>query len=207
MFCKEVNVIKKTFFIIILSFVLIFSLCVFDYCVNKKEIEASVFKVKGKDMQESFSFSGNVEKSGNINYIKGYVTEPLKIKEGAQADVYFGEKYYEGYLQKLQKTNSRVFEAWVSVIADEELTGTGEATVFGDVDKNVIIIPDSCIFTDENGKDSVMVVTQGYCAKRNVELGKIKTKNGRQVKKGIFGEEKVIIEPKGIKTGDKIKEN
>lgn len=179
---------------------------IFDYSVNKKETEVSLFTVKGKDMQESFSFLGEIKKSGNINYVIGYVIEPLEIKEGAQADVFVDGYYYEGYLQSLKKTNKGVFEACVSIISNKGLNGEGSVTVYGDVDKNVFIVPRNSIFTDENGKDSVMVVTQGYCVKRNVELGKIKTKEGKQIKNGVFSEEKIVLNPKGTKTGDRVKE-
>lgn len=182
-------------------------MCFFDYWVNRREVDVTLFKVQGKDLQESFSFSGEVEKIGNINYISGFVMEPLEIKEGAQADIYIDEKYYEGYLQSLKKTNNSVFEAYVSVISDEEIKGNGEVTVYGDVDKNIVLVPKDCIFIDENGKESIMVATEGYCVKRNVEVGKITLKNKKQISKGIFCEELVVLNPKGIKTGDKIKEN
>lgn len=181
-------------------------MCVFDYCNNKKEVDVTLFTIKGKDLQEHFSFFGEVKNDGNINYVQGKVTEPLGITEGAQADVYIGKKYYEGYLQTLKKSDNTVYDAYVSVISEKKLNGSGKVTVYGDVDKNVMLVPSSCIFTDEKGNDCVMVVTQGYCVKRKVELGKIALKGKKEIKKGVFCDEKIVINPKNIKTGDKAKE-
>lgn len=182
-----------------------FALAVFDYCTNKRQVEVKIFEVTGQDMQENFTFSGEVTKKGNLNYVSGNVLEPLDITEGAQADVYIDGEYFEGYLQTLKKVTDTLYKADVSVVCEEDLKGDATVTVYGDINKNVMIVPEQCIFTDETGNTCVIVVTKGYGVKRNVELGKIKTSYGKQIKKGIFCEEEIVLNPKEIKTGDKVK--
>lgn len=179
---------------------------VFDYLTNKREVEVEIFEVKGHDMQEKFTFDGEITKKGNLNYISGNILEPLDIREGAQADVYIDEKYFEGYLQNLTKTTDTLYTADVSVVSEEDLSGKATVTVYGGINENVMIVPEECIFTDEKGNECVMVITQGYSVKRNIEVGKIKTNSGRQIKKGVFCEEEIILNPKGIKTGDKVRQ-
>ncbi len=195
---------RKTFLTIFLAAMLVFGAMTVDYVLNSKEKPVSLHSVKTADIQESFSIHGNITRVGNINYITGKTKEPLKITEGAQASVYVDGIYYDGYLQSLEKISPSVYNACVSVISEEELIGEAEAHIYGDIDDNVILIPASCIFRDEKGKESVMVVTNNFCVKRNIVLGKIKNEKMLQVSEGLFENEKVILNPEGLKTGDKV---
>jgi len=195
---------KKTFILIFSTSLILFSVMLIDYVINSKETKVSLHIVKTTDVQESFSIEGEVKKTGKIHYITGKTKEPLEIKEGDQASVYVGGKYYDGYLQSLEKDDSSIYTASVSVISDKELHGKGEAFVYGKINDNVILIPKTCIFLDEKGKDSVMIVINDFCVKRNITKGKISFDNSTQVVSGLFENEKIILNPKGLRTGDKI---
>ncbi len=195
---------KKTLILIFSTALIVFSIMIFDYIFNSKETKVVLHTVKQTDIQESFSIKGKIEKSGNLNYITGKTKEPLKIKEGAQASVYIDGKYYDGYLQSLEKINSSLYNASVSVVAEEELNGEGEAFIYGGIDNDVILIPRSCFFQDEKGDTCVMIVINDFCVKRAITPGKIKMDNYSEVSEGLFENEKIILNPKNLQTGDKV---
>ncbi len=195
---------KKTFILIFSTTLILLSLMFFDYTINSKEIKVSVYTVNKRDIQESFFIKGKVEKSGNINFINGKTAQPLEIKEGAQASVYINGKYYDGYLKNLDRESPTLYSASVSVVSDEELSGNGEAFVYGKINDGVILVPRSCIFRDEKGNDCVMVIINDFCAKRKVSVGKISIDNSQQISEGLFENEKVVLNPEGLHTGNKV---
>ncbi len=199
--------ITKNFILIFSTASILFFVMLCDYILNSKEANVEIYTVKKTDVQESFSIKGNVEKTGSINFITGKTKEPLDIKEGAQASVYVNGEYYDGYLQSLEKNSSSIYTASVSVISENELLGEGEAFVYGKINDDVILVPHSCVFTDEKGDECVMIVINDFCVKRKITPGKIKLDNYREIKDGLFENEKIILEPKSaknLKTGDKV---
>ncbi len=195
---------KKTVILIFSTALILFFVMLSDYVINSKETKVTLHTVKKTDVQESFSIKGEVKKTGNINYITGKTREPLEIKEGAQASVYINGEYFDGYLQSLEKNSPSIYTASVSVISDKELLGEGEAFVYGQIDGDVILIPHSCIFRDEKGEYCVMVVINDFCVKRKITPGKIKLDNSEEVTEGLFENEKIILNPAGLKTGNKV---
>ena len=196
---------KKSFLIILSTAFLILSALIFDYVINSKETKVSVYNIIPTDMQESFYIKGKINNKGNFNYIEGEVTEPLNIKEGSQASVYINGEYYDGYLQSLAKSeNSSAYIAKVSVATDKILSGTAEAYVYGKLNKNALLIPSSCVFRDEAGKECVMIAANDYCVKRNVLQTKINGSDKILIKEGLFPDEKIILNPKNLKSGEKI---
>lgn len=196
---------KKLFLIILSTALLILSAFMFDYIVNLKETKVSVYSITPTVIQESFYINGKTENTGKFSFIEGNVADPLNIKEGAQASVYINGDYYDGYLQSLNKTeNSSSYTAKVSIITDKKLSGNAEAYVYGKLNKNALLIPSSGIFRDEAGKECVMIATKDYCVKRNILSSKIIGSDKILIKEGLFPEEKIILNPKGLETGDRI---
>jgi len=110
-------------------------------------------------------------------------------------------------LRELEKITDETAVACVSVVTDKKLSGDAVAEVCGSVWKNVILIPENCIFRDENGEEAVMIARNGYIVKRNVNVGKLENKNGIEVEKGLLPDEKIVINHKDVKTGDKYEKN
>ena len=143
----------------------------------------------------------------SVNYIKNSVSMPKGIKEGSYAQIVVSGETYEGYLKELENLSEDMAVASVSVVSDEKLYGKGEAQVYGNIIRNVILVPKEYIFKDENKKDAVMIARDGYIVKRNIEIGSIKNKNGVEVSGGLFEDEKIVINYKDVKTGDKYDKN
>lgn len=196
---------RKTFLIIFTTSILMLSAMIFDYIINSKETKVSVYNIKPTAIQESFYIEGKIQNTKKFNYIEGNIIEPFNIKEGAQASVYIDGVYYEGYLQSLNKnTDSSLYTAKVSIVSDKKLNGNAEAYVYGKLNENVILVPPSCILTDSKGKKSIMIATDNYCVRRNVLPVKINNSDKILIKEGLFPEEKIILNPQGLKSGEKI---
>jgi len=52
-----------------------------------------------------------------------------------------------------------------------------------------------------------MIARNGYIVKRNVNVGKLENKNGIEVEKGLLPDEKIVINNKDVKTGEKYEKN
>ena len=129
----------------------------------------------------------------------------MNITEGAYAGISVNGKFYDGYLRELSFLTKNTAVVCVSIVASQEIEGTAKAEVYGGIAENVVIIPETCIFKDEKGSDSVMIASKGYCVKRNVTVGDIRNSKGVQIKEGLFPDEKIVTEPQKVKTGDKYK--
>lgn len=162
--------------------------------------------MKNYNLQEKFNIKGEIYSENNVNYIKNTVGIPKNIKEGAYAQISVSGRFYDGYLRELEKISEDTAVACVSVVCDKKLFGNAEAEVYGSVLENVILIPKDYIFKDENGKDAVMIARNDYVVKRNIETGVLKNKNGIEIKNGLLEDEKIVINYKDVKTGDKYEE-
>lgn len=180
---------------------------VFDYFSNARTVSVSLYKIKSYDIQENFIVKGEIYTNKNVNYIKNPVGMPKGIKEGAYAQVLVSGETYEGYLRELEALSEDMAVACVSVVSDKKLYGEAEAQVYGNIIENVILVPEKYIFKDENKKDSVMIANRGYVVKRNIELGNLKNENGIEVVSGLLEDEKIVINYKDVKTGDKYDKN
>lgn len=169
-------------------------------------MSVSLYKIKSFDIQENFTVKGEIYTNNNVNYIKNSVGIPKRIREGAYAEVLVSGKTYEGYLRELEKLSDNMAVACVSVVSDKKLYGEAEAQVYGNILENVVLVPKEYIFKDESGKDSVMIANKGYIVKRNIEVGTLKNENGIEVKSGLLEDEKIVINYKDVKTGDKYEE-
>ena len=189
------------------SFVLIFGGLIFDYFLNARTVSVSLYEIKSYDIQESFTIKGEIYTNNNVNYIKNPVGMPKGIREGAYAEVKLSGKTYEGYLRELETLSDDSAVACVSVVSDKKLYGEAEARVYGNIIRNVILVPKKYIFRDEKGKNAVMIASRGYVVKRNIELGTLKNENGIEVVSGLLEDEKIVINYKDVKTGDKYEKN
>ena len=171
--------------------------------MNYKTVSVELHTVKSYSMQEKFSISGEIFRKSNVNYVKSAVKNPLRIKEGAYAGITVDGKFYDGYLKEITRLTGGTAVACVSIVSDKELTGNADAEVYGNICENVIMIPENCIFNDEDGFPSVMIASRGYLVKRNVAVGNIKNSKGVQITSGLFPDEKIVKNPKDVKTGDR----
>lgn len=196
--------IKKTILILFSTFVLTFSALIFDYYNNTKTVFVSLHTVTSYDVQEKFSLYGEVYQKNNVNYLKNSISSPHHIKEGAYAKVKIGKNQYDGYLHNLENEQEDIV-AVVSVVSNEKLSGTGEAEVFGQISRDVIMIPREYVFENEEKNTCVMIVRNGYVVERKVTLGTFQNSKGIEIKEGLLPEEKIVINHRSVKTGDRYK--
>jgi len=179
----------------------------FDYIYNQKSHEVDLFTVTDMDIQNIAEFRGIISKNEkNIKILTGvvpsYKAESLEL--GDYAKITFNNEEYNGNIYSLTPIHNDLYEAKISIMTKEDISGEARAKVLGKMMRNIKIVPYSCVFTDETGSDAVMLESSGYAVKRKVKLGKINNENGTEVYNGIFLDEKLIINPNNIKTGDKI---
>lgn len=134
----------------------------------------------------------------------GLTNELPEVAKGASATIVVNEKNYDGFLYDVSKLTENLYKVKISIMTKEDIYGKATANIIGVLERNVIIVPYSCIFTDEQGKDAIMVENQGFAVKRNVTLGKINDENGTEILDGLCQDEKIIFSPQNLKTGDKV---
>lgn len=198
--------IKNILILVSICVTLIFGALIFDYTMNQKSVQVSIYTVSTKDIQNNFNLTGKISKQGNINMLIGISKQEPDIAKGASATVLINDKKYDGFLYKVSPLSNDLYEIEISVMTQDNISGEATASIVGTLQKDIIIVPYSCIFTDDQGKDAVMVDTQGFAVKRNVVLGKINDENGTEVLEGICRDEKIILSPQNLKTGDKVGE-
>ena len=158
------------------------------------------------DVQNNANMRGIISKIGNVYIMTGtipsYRAENLSI--GSYAKVTADGKNYDGSLYELTPTYNDLFETKVSIMTSDNISGEGQASIVGDMKKNIIIVPYSCIFTDEDGSDAIMLENRGYAVKRKVKLGRINNETGTEVVAGVFVDENLILNPKDVRIGDKV---
>lgn len=196
--------IKNILALVSICVVLILGAFVFDYAYNQKTVSVNVYTVLPKDIQNNFNINGRIEKQGNINMLVGISKEAPNIPRGAGATITLNEKSYDGYLYEINEINNNLHEVKVSIMTKDDISGEATANIVGSLEKDIIVVPYSCIFTDEFGKDAIMVENQGFAVKRNVVLGKLNNENGTEILEGVCPDEKIIISPQNLKTGDKV---
>jgi multidrug efflux pump subunit AcrA (membrane-fusion protein) len=196
--------IKNILALVSICVVLILGAFVFDYAYNQKSVSVNVYTVLPKDIQNNFNINGRIEKQGNVNMLIGISNEAPNIPRGAGATITLNEKSYDGYLYEISNINNNLHEVKISIMTKEDISGEATANIVGSLEKNIIVVPYSCIFTDEFGKDAIMVENQGFAVKRNVVLGKLNNENGTEILEGVCPDEKIIISPQNLKTGDKV---
>ena len=200
-------IIKKTFIFIFFGLLLIFGTFYFDYLYNQKSYNVDFHTVTDTDIQNIAEFRGVINKNDkNIKLLTGvipnYKAENFEI--GDYAKITFENKEYDGNIYSMTPIYNDLYETKISIMTKDDISGEGRAKILGKMLENIKIIPYSCIFTDETGSDAVMLENMGYAVKRKVKLGKINNETGTQVNSGIFLEEKLIINPHKVKTGDKV---
>ena len=203
---KGVIFIKKTLLFVLFGAVLITGAFYFDYLYNRKSYNVDFYMVSDTEIQNIAEFRGILSKNGNLKILTGVIPnyKAENFEMGDYSKVTYGEKNYDGNIYSLTPIYNDLYEVKISVITNEEITGEARAKILGRMIQNIKIVPYSCIFTDETGSDAVMLENMGYAVKRKVKLGKINNETGTEVDTGIFLEEKLIINPNNIKTGDKV---
>ena len=179
----------------------------FDYIYNQKSYDVDFYTVTDTEIQNIAEFRGIISKTErNLKILTGvmpsYKAENFEI--GDYAKITFGDKEYNGNIYSLTPIYNDLYETKISIMTKDELTGEARARVLGRLLENIKIVPYSCIFTDETGSDAVMLESSGYAVKRTIKLGKINNENGTQVNSGIFSDERLIVNPNNIRTGDKV---
>ena len=187
--------------------ILITGVLYFDYVYNQKSHSVNFYTVTDTDMQNIAEFRGIISKNDkNIKILTGvmpnYKAEHLEI--GSYAKITCNDKEYNGNIYSLVPTHNNLYETKISIMTKDEISGEARARVLGKMINNIKIIPYSCIFTDETGADAVMLENMGYAVKRKIKLGKINNEIGTEVISGIFLDERLILNPNNIKTGDKV---
>jgi hypothetical protein len=179
---------------------------IYNYLNNEKSAQVSFYTVAVSDVQNSIEMRGVISKNGNVYAVSGvipkYKAEDLQI--GVSARVKCENREYDGYLYELKPTYNDLYDAKISIITSDPIGGEAIAAISGNLKKNIIMVPYSCVFTDENGKDAIMVENLGYAIKRNIKLGKINNDSGTEIIDGVFLNEKLIMNPHSIKTGDRV---
>lgn len=178
----------------------------FDYVYNEKTYPVKLHTVTQRDIQNKMEFEAPVMSYNGLWLMTGAVYPQDNITEGAIASVTLNGKQYEGYLYRLEQSFEDVFEATVSVLSNEEISGIANAVVYGTVRRNVMMVPATCIFSDETGNDAVMVELEGYAVRRTVETGRYHTEKERELLSGVFSGERLIISPVLLQTGDRVSE-
>lgn len=178
----------------------------FDYIYNEQTYPVMFHTAQQRDIQNKMEFSASVTAHDGLYLMTGAVYPRDNITEGAEAIVSFNGKQYEGYLYRLEPSFEEVYEATVSVLTDEEITGVATAVVYGTLRRNVMVVPASCIFSDESGNDAVMVEINGYAVRRAVKTGDYRTEKECELSSGVFSGERLIISPVLLRTGDRVSE-
>jgi len=186
--------------------VLIAGVFYFDYAYNQKSYDVEFYTVGDTEIQNIAEFKGILSQNGNLNILTGVIPnhKAENFEIGDYAMVMYGDNSFDGNIYSLTPIYNDLYETKISVIASEGISGDANAKILGKMIRNIKIVPYSCIFTDETGADAVMLESLGYAVKRKVKLGKINNETGTEINSGVFLEEKLIINPNNIKTGDKV---
>ena len=162
---------KKTILFGLLCVVLMLCAMVFDYLYNERFHKVALHTVALTDIQNKMEFSAPITKEENLYLMKGAVKKIDNITVGANVTVSFGGETLEGYLYQLEPAMDDIYMATVSVITKKPLTGEATAVIYGTRELNQMLIPASCLVTDEKGEDAVFLEMNGYAVLRRVEVG------------------------------------
>ncbi|MBP3448288.1 MAG: hypothetical protein J6K51_04655 [Clostridia bacterium] len=197
---------KKVVWFSFVCAILILGAMVFDYLYNDRFHRVEFHTVSLTDLQEQCEFSAPLIQDGNLTLMTGAIRMADNITEGATAVVTVDGTRYDGYLYRLEPAFDGISIATVSVISPPEEMGDATATFYGNYHRNLMFIPPECVISDEDGKDAIFVELNGYAVMRNVETGKTLPDKGTEILSGLFRDEKLILSPKNIRTGDRISE-
>ena len=195
---------KKVVWFSFVCALLILGAMVFDYLYNDRFHRVEFHTVSLTDFQEKTEFSAPILQEDGIFFLTGAVTTGGGIDENSSVVITVGDTRLDGYLYHLEPAFEDVSLATVSVISPPKDALSATATLYGQLRRDLIFVPPECVVTDERGKDAVFVEINGYAVLRNVETGKLKAGKGREILSGVFPNEKLIISPKNIRTGDRI---
>lgn len=195
---------KKVVWFAFVCALLILGAMVFDYLYNDRFHRVEFHTVSLTDLQEKSEFSAPLIQDGNLTLMTGAVRMAENITEGANAVVTIGNQQYDGYLYRLEPAFDGISLATVSVISPPGESGEATATLYGNFHRNLMFVPPECVIADQQGKDAVFVELNGYAVLRNVETGRILPDKGVEILSGVFRDEKLIISPENISTGDRI---
>lgn len=195
---------KKVVWFSLVCALLILGAMVFDYLYNDRFHRVEFHTVSLTDFQEKTEFSAPILQENGLSFITGAVPIGRGIDENSSVVVTVGNTRLDGYLYRLEPAFEDVALATVSVVSPPPDTLSATATLYGELRRDLIFVPPECIITDERGKDAVFVEVNGYAVLRNVETGKLKAGKGREILSGVFPNERLIISPKNIRTGDRI---
>ncbi len=197
---------KKTVLFAFVCALLILGAMVFDYLYNDRFHQVRFHTVSTYDLQNKSQFSAPLIHEDNLCLMTGAVRLGDNITVGADVVVTVGESEYEGYLYRVEPAFDDISIVTVSVVAPQSAQGEATATIYGTWNRNLMILPSECIVTDERGQDAVFVELNGYAVLRNVETGRNIPEKGWEILSGVFKDEKVIVSPKNIRTGDRVSE-
>ncbi|MBQ7792293.1 MAG: hypothetical protein IJ367_02230 [Clostridia bacterium] len=197
---------KKVVWFAFVCALLILGAMVFDYLYNDRFHRVEFHTVSTHDVQNITEFSAPLTHQDGLCFMTGAVRLGDNITVGADAVVTVNGQQYEGYLYQVEPALEDISMATVSVLAPVGTEGEATATIYGTWHRNLIFLPPECIVTDERGHDAVFVALNGYAVMRNVETGRNIPQKGWEILSGLFTDEKVIVSPKNIRTGDRVSE-
>lgn len=197
---------KKVVWFAFVCALLILGAMVFDYLYNDRFHRVEFHTVSTRDVQNITEFSAPLTHKDDLCFMTGAVRLGDNITVGAEAVVTMGQNQYEGYLYQVEPALDGISIATVSVLAPDSAAGEATAVIYGTWNRNLIFLPSECIVTDERGQDAVFVVLNGYAVLRNVETGRNILERGWEILSGLFADEKVIVSPENIRTGDRVSE-
>ncbi|MBQ7791880.1 MAG: hypothetical protein IJ367_00080 [Clostridia bacterium] len=197
---------KKVVWFSFVCALLILGAMVFDYLYNDRFHRVQFHTVSMQDVQNISQFSAPLTREDGFCFMTGAVRLGDNITVGADVVVTVDNQQYEGYLYQVEPAFDDISIATVSVIAPVETQGEATATIYGTWHRNLIFLPPECIVSDERGQDAVYVALNGYAVLRNIQTGENHPDKGREILSGLFTDEKVIVSPKNIRTGDRVSE-
>lgn len=195
---------KKTVFLLLGTAILTLTVFITDYQNNNCYYIATLYTVCESTHQERMSFSAPVKRQGKTCLMSGSVRKIDNITVGATAKVICDDNTYHGYLARIEPVFDGICYATVVVDTDEKISGTATAVILGNIQRNLICIPQQCLTTNASGQDGVFVVQNGYAMFRKVETGTLMPDGNLQISRGIFPAETIIVSPENIRTGDRI---